>query len=113
MPACSRERFHRKGDHPMKSLRVFRSFSVCLTFVVLVGTAGWAQQKYRLQEGAAAGDVALVEGYRVFRLKAQVAAVGQPAREFNEGSVESDLYHEKVLAAGPHGPTAFQRTYGR
>src|SRR5262249_4996220 len=100
-----------KGDSSMKRPLAAHWPLLCLVLAATAGSGGWAQQKYRLRDAEAAGDVAVVEGSQIIRMKLRVAPGGEEAREQSFGSVQTELYHQRVLTLGPNGAKTEQRAY--
>ena len=86
--------------------------SVCATLGILLATAALAQQqKYRLRDRAARGDVAVVDSTGEFVLDLNISIEGQDPQQMRIASYDQERYTEEVLAVVKGVPTALRRKY--
>jgi hypothetical protein len=95
----------------MPKPHVGRYLSLCLLAVTLAGSATRAQQKYRLRDQGAAGDVSIEDHEYRFNVRFQATAPGGEARDFGAVFGERQRFREQVLVADANGAAAVRRTY--
>jgi hypothetical protein len=86
--------------------------SLCLAAGLLAGTAALAQQKYHLNDVAAAGDLVAIEKSTDMTMNLKVTVDGQELPAFKMMNREREKYTTEILAADKNGkPTVIRRTY--
>jgi hypothetical protein len=95
----------------MKLQPVTRLISLSLLSVaVFAGTAS-GQQKYRLRDRYAAGDLQAVDSSFDLSLTVSVKANGEDSTQFILSKREREVYQEQTLAADARGLNGIRRTY--
>lgn len=94
----------------MKKLTVGRWLALSLAAACLVSTA-FGQQKYRLRDRFAAGDLSSVDSAEDMSLTVSVRANGEDVTQFIMGKREREVYEEQLVATDSRGPSVLRRTY--
>ena len=87
--------------------------SACATLGILLASAAFAQQqqKYRLRDEVARGDVSVVDSSFEMTLNLNLAIPEQDPHQLRFGTRSRERYTEEVLAVAKGSPTALRRKY--
>jgi hypothetical protein len=95
----------------MRKQSVTRCLTLSLAAGALVATAALGQQKYRLRDSYAAGDLSAVDSSSDLSLTVSVKANGEDVAQFILSKRDREVYQEQTVAVDTTGPTAIRRTY--
>lgn len=95
----------------MNRIQAFRGVLLAAAACVVYGNAAVGQQKYRLQESSAVGDVSVSESTMDMTLDVKATANGQELPGLKVVTREREKYTDEVLAVTRNRPTTVRRTY--